>query len=438
MRIKRSSLEKHIEKLNLALSENSFYTPVLLNSKTIIFPNKEKRNQYLVISMNKNNPLIYETMDGNFYLSFEDSSFLIFKKLVSEITIKDIELSDEDNVVIIHANKNASEDFEEITIFFEMFSHRPNIRIGDFSYYQYEGELKPVEISEVGNEINEDFIRSHFENELIIRKKEKYHNFITYLNSKMKGINRKMDAIQNDVKEAELNLDLKDKADAMFTLGLDMKKHYQEVDIYGEKVKLDEALTLIDNIQAFYKKSHKAKVAIERSNENLENARKEYEIYRVFKERFDEAKTEKEINHIIAESGMIKKKKETKETIFNRPYKINLNGTIFYFGRNASQNDYLSFVMKNNRDFYWFHIKDIPGAHIVLCNVKPTENEIIFASEIALIASKVTTAEVTYTKKKNVKRGHKLGEAIIKNYSTIKLNSVREESKILFEKATKL
>ena len=125
---------------------------------------------------------------------------------------------------------------------------------------------------------------------------------------------------------------------------------------------------------------------------------------------------------------MKNQKKEIKETIFNKPYKLNLNGTIIYFGRNASQNDYLSFVMKLDREFTWLHIKDKSGAHLVIANKKPTEAELLFACEISLLCSRASSGEVVYTKKKNVRRGHTLGEAILKNHSTIKLNNIRKET----------
>ena len=121
----------------------------------------------------------------------------------------------------------------------------------------------------------------------------------------------------------------------------------------------------------------------------------------------------------------------------NRPWKINLNGTIIYFGRNASQNDFLSFVMKLDREFTWMHIKDKSGAHLVIANKKPTENELLTTAEIALLCSRCTAGEVSYTKKKNVRRGHVLGEAIIKNHSNIKLNNVRKETLTLFESAVR-
>ena len=84
--------------------------------------------------------------------------------------------------------------------------------------------------------------------------------------------------------------------------------------------------------------------------------------------------------------------------------------------------------MKLDREFTWLHIKDKSGAHLVIASKKPTDNELLFASEISLLCSRATSGEVVYTKKKNVSRGHVLGEAILKNHSTIKLNNIRKET----------
>lgn len=429
-----ATLKVYIDELNKSLKDCSFYSPILLNSRTILFAIKERRNHYLVISLNKSNPLIYVIEDQNFYSSFEDTSFYTFKHLVDESIFERIEQVDNDNVLNIVLSKPASKDFKEFIIRFEMIKLHPNLVLENFKYFD-ESYIKKDEV--ISREINDELIKKHYEGELLTRKKEKYHNFITYINGKIKATNKKIDAINNDVSKASENLPLKETADNMFTLGLDLKSHYKEIDVYGEKVSLDESLTLLGNIQSFYKKSAKAKKTIELANQNLERANKELTIYKDLKDRFDNETNEKALDKIVAESGLIKKKKETVETVFNKPYKINLNGTIIYFGRNASQNDYLSFVMKLNRDYTWLHIKDKSGSHIVICNVKPTEKELLFAAEVALIASKVVAGEITYTRKKNVRRGHKLGEAIIRNYSTIKLNRVNKETIELFDKATR-
>ena len=91
--------------------------------------------------------------------------------------------------------------------------------------------------------------------------------------------------------------------------------------------------------------------------------------------------------------------------------------------------------MKQDRQFTWMHIKDKSGSHIVIATLKPTDDQLLFGAELSLYLSKEKTGEVQYTRKKNIRRGHSLGEAIVKNYSTIKINNIRERSINLFETA---
>ena len=68
----------------------------------------------------------------------------------------------------------------------------------------------------------------------------------------------------------------------------------------------------------------------------------------------------------------------------------------------------------------------------MIANKKPTNKEIQLASELACILSKVNDGTISITKKKNVRRGKVLGEAILKNYSSIKINRISEESKEIY------
>ena len=64
-----------------------------------------------------------------------------------------------------------------------------------------------------------------------------------------------------------------------------------------------------------------------------------------------------------------------------------------------------------------------------------SEKLLLVASQIALQLSHLQTGEVSYTKKKNVRRGKFLGQAILKNYSTIKINNVLPLAQELIDKA---
>lgn len=290
MKISEDSLVKHITNLNDSLKDCSFYSPVLLNSKTLLFPIKEKRNYYFVISLNRNDPMFYIIKDETFYASFENPSFLNLKHYLGETQFEEIILNKNIHIKLC---RNASANFEPLEIIIELVKHYPDLITNASKLFAYKYENEESLISDEGFKITDEYIQKHYENELVIRKKEKYHNFITYINGKIKSVNKKILAINDDVKHAEENLKNKEIADNIFTLGLDAKRHYKEIDVYGEKVTLDESLTLMENIQILYKKSRKAKITIEKSEDNLNNANKELKLFQDLKDNFDKAISEK-------------------------------------------------------------------------------------------------------------------------------------------------
>jgi len=436
MKISLTSYQKYINSLYANFIGEQLYSPILLNNETLIFPFEKIRNHYLVLSLNNNDPLLYIIKNEEFFSGFETHKFLKFKKIIGKSILKDLTISSNDFIVEIKLQNIESNN--NITLVAELVSKKPDLLILENSIItesflgkhtineKYEYPRKSPEFSTDIAVKDEDFA-VHFQNQIVIRKKQKYSAFEKFLNSKIKAINKKISQIENDVLVANENLKCEEFANEIFTTGLNLKGHYDSLCLSNGCIKLDESKTLLENIEKLYKKSKKAKETIKRAETNLSNAKNELYQFTQIKNQFDNS-SEKDADKIVDLYGQKNKKKEVAETIFNRPYFINLNGTYFYFGRNASQNDYLSFVMKLDREFTWLHIKDLSGSHIVICNKKPTENELLFACEIALICSKVSSAEVVYTKKKNVRRGHTLGEAILKNHSTIKINNVRKES----------
>lgn len=454
MRVSHESYIKYIDQINSYLKDEEIFAPVLLNYETLLFPIVKDSRKSLVVSLNHKTPLIYLVEDDRFHSSFEDNFYLKLKKILGRVQVNSISLSKKDNIVTLKvASINEFEDSTNYNIFIELIPTKPNIIICDENnqilevcykdkirnFSQRETYTLPVQKSEPKGEIeiNEEFIKNHYLNELENRRQEKYKNFLNFINGKIKLINRKIKAIDNDVKLANESLKFADFADEILCLGLNLKDHLESVEISSGTIVLDKSKTVLENVNSFYKRSKKAKETISRSDLNIKNAKDEIAQYEEILNNFNNA-SEKEADKLMDEIGMTKKKKEVKETAFNRPYKLNYNGTIIYFGRNANQNDYLSFVMKLNREFIWLHIKDKSGAHLVIANPKPTEKELIFAAEISLICSHATSGEVIYAIKKNVRRGHVLGEALLKNYSVIKLNNVSKETKEAFLKAERI
>ena len=444
MRISHESYRKYIEKIASKLEGKSLFSPILINNETFMFPLMDDFKQSLIISLNNKSPLLYIYQSDAFYSSFENNFLEKFRKYINRFEIYNISLSEKDSIVSFDIHSIEFDLKRKVVI--ELIPNCPNMFLLndeqiELVYYKNKnrnlnyGEkyIEPVSFSTLleGELITDSLIENHFKNEIELRYKEKYGEFLKFLDTKIKSINRKISSVCNDVKNAETNKKYNEFADAIYTLGLDLKSRVNSLDIYGEIIKLDSSKTIGENCQLFYKKAKRAKETIKHAELNISNAQQSLDEFTDIKNKFLES-NEKDKDKIVAAYFPTNKKKETEKTILNRPWKFNLNGTYIYFGKNASQNDYLSFVMKTDREFTWLHIKDISGSHLIICSKKPTENELLTACEFALICSHQKTGEIVYTKKKNVRRGHSLGEAIIKNQTTVKLNRIREETAVAF------
>lgn len=447
MRISHSSYQKYIEKLSQEIDGKLLFSPILINNETLLFPFAADYHFSLVISLNNRCPLIYKINSDIFFKSFDNSFLQKFKKIFNRTIISNLQLNEKDNIVSFILTSNES---DESRIFVaELIPNSPNLIVLnngkiEETYYRNknrnltfgaEYELPESLLELKGDQkITEEFLNEQFKIEDELRFKEKYAEFLKFLNNKIKSVNKKISSINGDLKKADENRKFAGIADEIYTLGIDLKAKLDSVEINGEIVKLDISKTVGENCQNFYKKSKKAKETARHFQTNIDNAQKSLDEYNRILSEFESA-DEKGKDKIMETYFPVNKKRETQETIFNRPWKYNLNGTYIYFGKNASQNDYLSFVMKLDRDYVWMHIKNLSGSHIVICSHKPTENELLFACEIALLCSHQKAGEIVYTKKKNVRRGHTLGEAIIKNQTTVKLNKIREETVVAFANA---
>ena len=440
MRISHSSYTNYIRKLADKIEGKVLFSPILLNNETLMFPLADNYKISLIVSLNNKCPLVYLINYDAFFSSFENNFVKRFRKHFNRTIIKNINLDENDLILsfnLTSISENYSRDF-----ILELIPNCPNLIIVNDSiieetYFRNKnrnisfGEkyVKPDSFDKLigEQEIDDKFLVKHFDEECKKRYHEKYNDFIKFLNTKIKGINRKISSINSDVKKAEENLKYREISDEIYTLGCNLQAKTDSLILGDKTIKLDSSKTISENCQLFYKRSKRAKETIKHSNENIKNAQNSLNEFNKILDEFNNG-DEKTKDSIISAYFPVNKKKETQSTILNRPWKYNLNGTYIYFGKNASQNDYLSFVMKLDRDYLWLHIKDLSGSHLVICNKKPTENEILFACEFALLCSHQKAGEIIYTKKKNVRRGHTLGEAIIKNQTTVKLNRIREET----------
>ena len=209
------------------------------------------------------------------------------------------------------------------------------------------------------------------------------------------------------------------------------------IDYYSDgcpeiEIELDKQLTPSQNAQLKYKKYTKYKNAKVYLRQQIDIARDELQYIESVFESLSRADGETELTEIREElyhSGYLMKLKAPTRAKKYQPKPLEYrtsNGYIVLCGKNNTQNDYLTFKYAEKSDI-WFHAKNRPGSHVVLCceGVEPDESDYTEAAMIAAYHSSASgdaMVEVDYTKIKNIKKpsGSKPGFVIYHtNFSTL-------------------
>jgi len=195
-------------------------------------------------------------------------------------------------------------------------------------------------------------------------------------------------------------------ADDIYASGLDLKSHFSSFKGY----ELDYSMTLNENAQKFYSKYTKQKKSLDHLTKQIEITnnflRYHEDIIANFenlgKKDLDDLEIEFEQFNLIKKEK-VKKKKPSSLTTYEAK-----NGTI-YVGKSSLQNEQITHRIAKPNDL-WFHVKDAPGAHVVLKGEVNEEN-IRKSAKLAALNSPLkysSSIPVDYTQIKFIKKikGH--------------------------------
>jgi len=200
-----------------------------------------------------------------------------------------------------------------------------------------------------------------------------------------------------------------------------LKKGYEfaEVEDYntGESVKipLDTRLHPAANAQRYYKKYSKAKTAGEMLRRLLDESAMELEYLSSVKDSLTRAESERELAEIrqeLRQSGYGSRMKSAKDKKNSSPTVLRFETSGGYevlCGKNNIANEHITFRLAE-RDDWWFHVKNMPGSHVVMrCDPDddPPEKDFTEAATIAAVYSKASdgaSVPVDYTKIRYVKK----------------------------------
>ncbi len=182
------------------------------------------------------------------------------------------------------------------------------------------------------------------------------------------------------------------------------------------EIPLDKRLSPSQNAQVYYKKYTKSKAAKVHLAEQLTKAEEELAYIYTVLDALTRAETEREMMEIRDElyhAGYASRMKNYTEKKNKAPsiqrYETSEGYTV-YCGRNNLANDHLTTKLADRND-WWFHVKNQPGSHVVLCckdgEEEPTETAFTEAAMIAAYNSKAADGvmvPVDYLKVRQVKK----------------------------------
>ncbi len=243
-------------------------------------------------------------------------------------------------------------------------------------------------------------------------------------------LERKIAALEQDKAAWLLQLDARHHADLLLTYA-SKDDHAESITIDGITIKLDLAYPIKDNARRLYKTYRKAKQAMEPLQEQLDLARHEWQDLTVLLQKPNPT-TNYELEAIIETLRAWKLLPVAKEmtlpgeTTARFPYELIFQGTRYLFGRNALQNDYLTFKFARPTDWF-FHIKDTPGAHVIVQDSQPTSKLINTAATLAILLSKRADGEVAYAQVQTLRKGKKPGQVLMKRSQSLRIGHVDDE-----------
>ncbi len=157
------------------------------------------------------------------------------------------------------------------------------------------------------------------------------------------------------------------------------------------EIALDLSKTPAQNAQRYFHRYQKLKQAVKFLGDQIEHTKQTITYLESVETNLENADVPEiaDIREELIQTGYIKLKHRNKKQKLLPPEKYQAeDGTIILVGKNNLQNEQVSFKLSKKGDT-WFHVKDIPGSHVLITgNKNPSDETVTFAGELAAYFSK--------------------------------------------------
>ncbi|NEX52626.1 DUF814 domain-containing protein [Lactococcus lactis] len=176
------------------------------------------------------------------------------------------------------------------------------------------------------------------------------------------------------------------------------------------EIALNPASSPVQNAQRYFHRYQKLKQAVKFLGEQIAKTKETIHYLESVESNLENADVAEiaDIREELIQTGYIKQKYRNKKQKMLPPEKYQAeDGTIILVGKNNLQNEQVSFKLSRRGDL-WFHVKDIPGSHVLITgNANPSDETITFAGELAAYFSKARYSNLVQVDVLDVKKLHK-------------------------------
>lgn len=305
-----------------------------------------------------------------------------------------------------------------------------------YTYLPYHLELNLIYSSDDVNKTLDEFYRDQANREWVKQKSKRIENIV---NNELKKLKKKIIKLRKQLDQAEKSEEYRIKGELLNAYLHEVKAGMTSIDLpnYYEnnkplKIKLDPALSPARNAQKYFTRYQKLRNSIKHVNEQIKLANENLDYFDSIQTAIDNADPQDidAISDELINQGYLKeqnhnrhRKKKISEKNLNT-FKLS-DGKKVLVGKNNYQNDWLTLKKADKRD-YWFHVKNMPGSHVILQDSEPSDEDIKEAAEIAAYFSKGKNSShvpVDYVQVKRIKKpnGAKPGFVIYTGQNSIEV-----------------
>jgi len=439
MRLSISNLSKIINYYKPSLVNKRIEEITLVNSRLFLFSLRHS-DKKLIIDLDNSNPHI-----GLIKTSYDELSLPnnFIKKILNKgkPLIDNIELINNDKIVKIttsatdayyhrnnfylyvelinsHANMIlTTKDNLILGAFYETSINSPRLILTNNKYSLPNKKEDTFESKELSIKEYEEYVNKSFIDSIEKRKKELFGPILKKHEKKIKGLEKKINKIKLEKESANELEKYKEYGETILMNSNEIKKG--DIEYHG--IRLDSMKSPIENANLYFNKYKKCKRTLSSTEVILNSLTKELEEEK-YQLEILKLSSEEEINKLINNANK-KNHKENEHAYL--PYYIKYKDTIYYYGHNALENDFLSFKLFNkNSDVTWLHIKDKPSSHLIINKSNPSNIELDIACSLLLFVSKSNGDEIMVASRNNITRSNKLGEANVLKYKSINMRKI--------------